>query len=56
MSEVQLFVYDVYYDDEDGIVERVRVTAEDEYDAEDRARALCYMPNGVREVEYRGEA
>ena len=56
MTEVQLFVYDVYFDDEEGFVDRVRVYAEDEYHAEQRALALYHMPNGAREVEYRGEA
>lgn len=58
MSEVQLGIYDVYFEHWDGIIDYVRVTAEDEYHAEQKVRALCCIPDEhpVREIEYRGEA
>lgn len=59
MSEVQLGVYDVFFEfvgEYDCGVEFVRVVAEDEEHAVEKARARQYMPYGASDVVYRGEA
>lgn len=52
-------VYDVFYefqDDYDCGMEYVRVVAENENHAVEKAMARQYMPYGPSEVVYRGEA
>lgn len=59
MEEVR-GVYDVYFHCQDGYecwhYDYVRVVAEDEDHAAEKATALQYMPYGMNEVVYRGEA
>ena len=59
-EDLVLYVYDVEYYWQDGYdrwyIEYIRVTAEDEDHAAEKAAAMVYMPYGVNGVEYRGEA
>lgn len=58
-EELVLYVFDVFYeyqDDYDSCMEYVRVTAEDENHAVEKAMSRQYMPHGPSEVVCRGEA
>lgn len=59
-EDLVLYVYDVEYCWQDGYgrwyIESIRVTAEDEDHAAEKAAAMVDMPYGVAGVEYRGEA
>ena len=54
MEEVDLFIFDVYYETKDG-VDYVRIRAEDEEHAEEKFRAF-YPLETITEIECRGEA